>query len=602
MALLNLQSISLSFSSIPLIDHVDMQIHAGEKIALLGRNGSGKTTLMKLINGDIDPDDGVFVREKGLKTALLPQEVPRGLEGTVYDIVASGIVPHNISGSAMNSHEDENVPHRVEKVLSMLAIDPGLRFENLSAGMKRRVIMGRTIAGEPDILLLDEPTNHLDIDSIEWLEDFLCRYNKTIFFVTHDRAFLQKIADRIIEIDRGKLFDWRCEYLTFLQRKEAWLESEETRNQLFDKKLAQEEVWIRRGIKARRTRNEGRVRALMVMREERARRRERQGGVRMEAVNAERSGAMVIEAKDISFGYGEKPLIEGFDARIMRGDKIGIIGPNGCGKSTLVKILLGELAQLRGSVRTGSRLETAYFDQMRNRLDDSRTVRENVADGSDFIDREGGGNRHVIGHLQDFLFPPDRADVPVSVLSGGEKNRLLLAKLFARPSNVLVMDEPTNDLDIETIELLEELLLGYEGTLLVISHDRAFINNVATSTYVFEGEGAVKEYAGGYDDWQVQKKSSRSGAAKQQNPAREKKSVEKTRLNFKEKRELESLPGIIEAKENRMHEIYRMLAEPSFYQESSPRVAEINTELQNIERDIEILMKRWEELESFEEI
>ncbi len=601
MALINLQSISLSFSSVPLIDHVDMQIHAGEKIALLGRNGMGKTTLMKLINGDIDPDDGELVREKGLKTALLPQEVPRGLEGTVYDIVASGIIPHGRYGHDIDIHEDENVPRRIEKVLSMLSIDPGLRFENLSAGMKRRAILGRTIAGEPDILLLDEPTNHLDIDSIEWLEEFLCRYDKTIFFVTHDRAFLRKIADRIIEIDRGKLFDWRCDYLTFLKRKEAWIESEETRNILFDKKLAQEEVWIRRGIKARRTRNEGRVRALMVMREERARRRERQGAVRMEAVNAERSGAMVIEAKDITFSYGEKPLIQGFETRIMRGDKIGIIGPNGCGKSTLVKILLGELAPLRGSVRTGSRLATAYYDQLRNRLDESRTVRENVADGSDLIDREGG-SRHVIGYLQDFLFPPDRADVAVSVLSGGEKNRLLLAKLFARPSNVLVMDEPTNDLDIETIELLEELLLGYEGTLLVISHDRAFINNVATSTYVFEGEGSVREYAGGYDDWQVQKKAPRSGEPKRQNPVREKKSAEKTKLTFSEKRELESLPGIIEAKENRMHEIYRMLAEPSFYQESAPRVAEINAELQEIERDIEILMSRWEELESFEEI
>lgn len=596
MALLNLQQITLSFGSRPLLDGIDMQIHAGEKISLLGRNGSGKSTLMKLINGEIEPDEGTRILEKGVKTALLPQEVPGHLTGTVRDIVAGGIAPHHAGG-----FEEETALHRIERALSPLAVDPCLLFENLSAGMKRRVILGRTIVNEPDILLLDEPTNHLDIDSIGWLEDFLCRYDKTIFFVTHDRAFLHKVAGRIVEIDRGKLFDWKCDYGTFLKRKEAWLESEETRDNLFDKKLAQEEAWIRKGIKARRTRNEGRVRALMKMREERAGRRERQGTVHMESQNAEKSGRMIIEAADVSFGYDDTRLIDGFSVRIMRGDKIGIIGPNGCGKSTLIRLLMQDMKPGGGTVRRGTGIETAYFDQLRNLLDEDRTVRQNVTDGGEIIEFNGR-DRHVIGYLEDFLFTPDKADVKVSVLSGGEKNRLLLAKLFTRPSNLLIMDEPTNDLDIETIELLEELLLDYRGTLLLVSHDRAFINNVVTSILVFEGNGAVWEYAGGYDDWLVQRKAPASKETNQRKKPRENKRPENKKLTFLEKKELESIPRKIEDREERKQELYALLTNPSFYQESSRRVPEIKTELERVEQELEYLLKRWEELESLGKI
>jgi len=592
MALLNLQNISLSFDGSPLLDGIDLQIHAGEKISLLGRNGSGKTTLMRLMNGEIEPDRGARIVEKGVKTALLPQEVPAGLEGTVRDVVTGGLLGRHEGG------DEEEIDHyRVERALSMVAVDPGLSFSDLSAGMKRRVILGRAIVNDPDILLLDEPTNHLDIGSIEWLENFLGRYDRTIFFVTHDRAFMQKIAGRIIEIDRGRLFDWKCDYATFLRRKDAWLEAEETRDALFDKKLAQEEAWIRKGIKARRTRNEGRVRALMKMREERAARRERQGAVRMESRNAEQSGKMVIEAEDLYFGYGGVPLIRDFSTRIMRGDRIGIIGPNGCGKSTLIRLLLGDLAPVSGTVRRGSRIETAYFDQLRDTIDPDRTVRQNVAEGGEMIDM-GGRTRHVIGYLQDFLFTPARADVKAGVLSGGEKNRLMLAKLFTRPSNFLIMDEPTNDLDIETVELLEELLLEYAGTLILVSHDRAFINNVVTSTLVFEGNGEVREYAGGYDDWLLQRKVRESGQSVQFKKPRDKKAPETRKLTFKEKKELESIPQLITDKEKRVNDIHAILSDPAFYRENSARVPEIKAELEMLEHDLETLLHRWDELES----
>ncbi len=415
--------------------------------------------------------------------------------------------------------------------------------------------------------------------------------------MTHDRAFMQKIAGRIIEIDRGRLFDWKCDYATFLRRKDAWLEAEETRDALFDKKLAQEEAWIRKGIKARRTRNEGRVRALMKMREERAARRERQGAVRMESPNAEQSGKMVIEAEGLSFGYGGVPLIRDFSTRIMRGDRIGIIGPNGCGKSTLIRLLLGDLAPVSGTVRRGSRIETAYFDQLRDAIDPAGTVRQNVAEGGEMIDM-GGRTRHVIGYLQDFLFTPARADVKAGMLSGGEKNRLMLAKLFTRPSNFLIMDEPTNDLDIETVELLEELLLEYAGTLILVSHDRAFINNVVTSTLVFEGNGEVREYAGGYDDWLLQRKARESGQSVQPKKPRDKKAPETRKLTFKEKMELESIPQLITDKENRVNEIHAILSDPAFYRENSARVPEIKAELEMLEHDLETLLMRWEELES----
>ncbi len=597
MALINFQNISLAFGDISILDSVDIQIHKDEKICLLGRNGSGKSTMMKLINGDLDPDSGTIFREKGLKTALLPQEVPRGISGSVYSIIASGTVDHDSMLHHLDKFEEQKIRMQIEKTISLMNLDPELLFENLSAGMKRRVMLGRALAIEPDVILLDEPTNHLDIGSIRWLEDSLSRYDKTIFFVTHDRAFLQKIADRIIELDRGKIFDWKCDYRTFLQRKDAWLESEEIRNAGFDKKLAQEEAWIRRGVKARRRRNEGRVRELMKMREERAARKERAGSVRMEMQKAENSGRMIIEATDISFGYTDVKLFSKFSARIMRGDRIGIVGPNGCGKSTLMKTLLSELEPQTGNVRIGTGIQKAYFDQLRNQLDDDLSIKENVLDGGDVIEFNGR-KRHVIGYLEDFLFPPDRVDMPVKVLSGGEKNRLLLAKLFTRPSNFLVMDEPTNDLDIETIELLEEILLEYDGTLLLVSHDRAFLNNVVTGIFAFEGKSVVREYAGGYDDWLSQKANETVKGVKQKKNFAAKKTNEKTKLTFKEKKELESIPQEIEEKEKRKHEIFALMADPVFYQESGSKIAEIKEELEELEKDLVFLFARWEELES----
>lgn len=556
--------------------------------------------MMKLINGDIDADGGTIHREKGLRTSLLSQSVPDSLHGSLYEVIAGGISTPEAFHHHMDSTEELKWRQQIEKTLSLLTLDPEVMFETLSAGMKRRVLLGRALVSEPDILLLDEPTNHLDIDSIIWLEDFLQRYAKTLIFVTHDRRFLSRISTRIIEIDRGKLFDWKCGYTTFLERKDAWLEAEETQNELFDKKLAREEAWIRKGIKARRTRNEGRVRALKKMRDERAERRDLSGTVRMEIPKTGYSGKIVIEAEDISFSYGDAPLIKNFSTTIQRGDKIGIIGPNGCGKSTLIKLLLGELAPDSGTVKTGTRIEKAYFDQLRNQLDESLSVRKNVADGSEIIDFNGG-RKHIIGYLQDFLFPPDRADVPVSALSGGEKNRLLLAKLFTKPSNFLIMDEPTNDLDIETLELLEELLLDYKGTLLLVSHDRTFINNVVTSTFAFEGNGVVIENAGGYDEWLDRGDRSRVPETKPQKKFREKLVREKTKLTFKEKLELASLPSLLEEKEQRQREIFDLLADPSFYQTHGEKVAELKAELYGLEEEVERLFARWQELEEFKE-
>jgi ABC transport system ATP-binding/permease protein len=595
-ALINLQNISLAFGDITILDNVDIQIHKEEKICLLGRNGSGKSTMMKLINGDLEPDSGTIFREKGLKTALLPQEVPRDLSGNLYSIIASGTADHDSMLHYMDKFEEQKIRLQIEKTISLMNLDPELLFENLSAGMKRRVMLGRALANEPDVLLLDEPTNHLDIDSIKWLEDFLSRYDKTIFFVTHDRAFLQKIANRIIELDRGKIFDWKCDYRTFLQRKDAWLESEEIRNADFDKKLAQEEAWIRRGVKARRRRNEGRVRELIKMREERSARRERAGNVRMEMQKAENSGKMIIEATDISFGYTDVRLFSNFSTRIMRGDRIGIIGPNGCGKSTLMKTLLSELEPHSGIVRIGTGIQKAYFDQLRNQLDENLSIKENVLDGGDVIDFNGR-QRHVIGYLEDFLFPPDRVNTPVKVLSGGEKNRLLLAKLFTRASNFLVMDEPTNDLDIETIELLEEILLEYDGTLLLVSHDRAFLNNVVNGIFAFEGNSMVREYAGGYDDWLSQRADESVKDVKQKKNIQVKKANGKAKLTFKEKKELESIPHSIEEKEKKKHEKYALMADPAFYQQNGAEIAQTKSELEQLEKELDILYSRWGELE-----
>ena len=605
MALINLQNISLRFGNRIILDKIDIQIHEGEKISLLGCNGAGKSTIMKLIDGEIECDAGTIIREKGLRTALLGQDVPSDMTGSVYHVIAEGIHPLHAYDHHLDSKEEQKARQQVDKVLSLLAIDGDLKFENLSAGMKRRVMLGRALACDPDILLLDEPTNHLDIETIRWLEDFLSRYTKTVFFVTHDRTFMKKLANRIIELDRGNLFDWKCDYTTFLQRKEAWLDAEETRNALFDRKLSQEEKWIRQGIKARRTRNEGRVRALKKMREERSRRRELQGNVRMEIQKSESSGKMVIDVENVNFSYTSIPLIKDFSTLVERGDRIAVIGPNGCGKSTLIRLLLNETQPLSGSIKTGVRIDKAYFDQLRDRLDLNRTVRENVTDGNEIIDFNGR-QKHVIGYLQDFLFPPDMADVKVAALSGGERNRLLLAKLFTRPFNFLIMDEPTNDLDIETIELLEDILMDYTGTLLLVSHDRSFIDNVATCVLAFEGNGAVREYAGGYEDWQRKKDAE---AEKQKNTVKESavtKNVRenvkpvKKKLTFKEKALLESIPHMIEEKEKRKSEIIALMADPVFYRESGTSVSEIKTELENLEHELELLFLQWEELEALE--
>ncbi len=592
MALISLQNISLSFGGPALLEDISLQIHEGEKVCLMGRNGTGKSCLMKIIHGSLDMDSGERIVDSHIKTAFLPQDVPDTLSGSVYDCIAAGFSSSH-SGH-LDSNEEQKKHRQTEKTLSLMRLDGNLDTESLSAGMKRRVLLGKTLVNDPDILLLDEPTNHLDLEAIEWLEGFLVRYEKTVFFVTHDRMFLQHIANRIIELDRGRLFDWSCNYRTFLKRKDAWLDSEEQQNANFDKKLAKEEQWIRRGIKARRTRNEGRVRSLKKMREERAERRDQNGTARMEIQGSGPSGKIVIEAKGISFSYGENNILQNFSTTLLRGDRIGIIGPNGCGKSTLIKLLLQELEPQKGIVRTGTRLDAAYFDQLRNQLDEDKTVKENVTDGNEIIDFNGG-TKHVIGYLQDFLFTLDRIAQPVKALSGGEKNRLLLARLFTRPANLLVLDEPTNDLDLETVELLEELLMGYQGTLLLVSHDREFLNNVVTGTLGFMGNGTVEEGAGGYDEWK--QRSSNSMPLEKEKKIREKKSNPKTKLSFKENLELKELPLSIDEKEKQRDQLFAKLGDPELYKEQGDNIAELKKQFEDIEAELEKLYSRWDELE-----
>ncbi|HSO66319.1 MAG TPA: ATP-binding cassette domain-containing protein, partial [Desulfatirhabdiaceae bacterium] len=512
MALISLKNICMGFGGNLLLDHVQLQIEAGDRVCLLGRNGTGKSTLLRLINGDMSADEGEIQKQQNVRIAMLSQDVPQDLSGLTQDIVYAGF--ENPNSTAEGTVEvDWSRRLHVEKTLSRMNLNPQARFETLSAGLKRRVMLAKGLAQDPDILLLDEPTNHLDIEAISWMEDFLLKDARTLLFVTHDRLFLQRLATRIMELDRGRLTDWSCGYATFLERKQANLDAEAGQQRQFDKNLAREEAWIRQGVKARRTRNEGRVRALEKMREERRSRQERTGSVRLRAQEAKRSGKLVFEANGVSFGYENKsPLIQDFSTVILRGDKLGIMGPNGSGKTTLLKLLLGQISPITGEIRHGVHLETAFFDQLRSQLDEDRTVAENVGNGNDTI-LFNGKSRHIMGYLQDFLFSPDRARSPVRILSGGERNRLLLAQLFTRPSNVLIMDEPTNDLDAETLELLEELLFDYPGTLLLVSHDRAFLNHVVTSTLVLEGDGIVCEYVGGYDDW-VRQKNSESSTTK----------------------------------------------------------------------------------------
>jgi len=591
MSLVVLKEVSIGYRGPLLLDAVDCRIDAKQRIGLLGRNGAGKTTLMRLMVGDEAPDSGAVVVDAMTRVALLPQDVPDDVTGPITEIIGQGLDAEDTPAW--------QVDQQVAQIASRMHLEMGQDFSQLSAGMKRRVLLARAIISKPDLLLLDEPTNHLDIDSIAWLEDFLASWPGTILFVTHDRRFLQKLATRILEIDGGRLFDWSCDYQTFLQRKEAALAAEEKQNAQFDKKLAQEEVWIRQGIKARRTRNEGRVRALEKMRQERRQRREKAGQAKIEIQEGQRSGQLVTEVSEISFAYPDLPVVENFSTVIMRGDKVGIIGPNGAGKTTLLRLLLGTLEPQSGSVRHGVNLQVAYFDQLRKQLDEELSVEENVGEGSQSVFINGKA-KHVLGYLQDFLFAPERARMPVRFLSGGERNRVLLAKLFARPANVIVLDEPTNDLDAETLELLEERLVNYPGTVLVVSHDRTFLNNVVTSSIVFES-GQVREYAGGYDDWLRQRSVSSKPAEPAVKPTKKttKPAVgtEMRRLSFKEKQELSALPETIENLESQIAKIHEAMAAAEYYQQAGEILAADKAQLTQWEEELSVAVQRWCELE-----
>ena len=600
MPLVTFDNLSIRFRGPALLDGVSAVIEPAQRIGLLGRNGAGKSTLMRIISGDVTPDSGRCVIAPGSHVARLEQEVPASVaesgDGTVEAVIRSG-------WRSTDEHDDWKLEKELERLVEATRLDPAAMFSDLSAGLKRRTLLARALVSKPDLLLLDEPTNHLDLAAIQWLESFLTSWPTALLFVTHDREFLRRVATRILEIDRGRLFDWSCDYDTFLKRKEEALAAEEKQNALFDKRLAEEERWIRQGIKARRTRNEGRVRALKKMRVERGERREKEGSAKMAIQEADRSGALVARAEDVSFAYNDSdPVFTGLTTTLMRGDKIGVIGPNGAGKTTLLRVLLGELPPSSGSVRTGTNIELAYFDQLRGQLADDQTAESAVADGYDTV-KIGGNSRHVLGYLRDFLFTPDRARTPIKSLSGGERNRLLLAKLFAKPANVIVLDEPTNDLDAETLDLLEERLIDYDGTLLIVSHDRAFLNNVVTSTLVFEPEG-VREYVGGYDDWVRQradsasKKETEKPAPKQEKPKQQEKSAGGRKLAYKEKRELESLPQTIEKLETRLGELHAQMADPSFYKGPPEEIAAAQKETADLQAELDTAFTRWEELEA----
>jgi ATP-binding cassette subfamily F protein uup len=626
MAWIQVRDISFSYGGANLLEDVSFQIDNGERIGLLGRNGAGKSTLLKLLAGALRPDNGEIIVAPGLGIARLAQEVPLGAEHTVFEEVAAGlgedgravtrihVLSRQTSAVADPDLQTEldqlhksvdpetawKRQQQIESVMSRMNLDPDAPFDALSSGMKRRVLLAQALVDQPDVLLLDEPTNHLDIDAIRWLEEFLLREGLTLVFVTHDRAFLQRLANRIIEIDRARLFDWTCDYQTFLTRKEAALEAEARQEALFDKKLAQEEAWIRTGIKARRTRNEGRVRALEKLRAVRRQRRAQTGNVRMRAQDAVRSGKVVAVAENVSHQFGDLSVLKDFSATVWRGDKIGIIGPNGAGKTTLLRILLGELTPTEGTVRLGANVEPAYFDQLRAQLDEDRSAADNVADGRHTV-VINGRSRHIVGYLQDFLFSGERARSLVRYLSGGERNRLLLAKMFTRPANVLVLDEPTNDLDTETLQLLENLLVEFSGTLLLVSHDRAFLNNVVTSTLVFEGGGGVKEYDGGYDDWLRQRGEPTSDNAGSEKPQADKqgpKLGQARKLTYREQRELEGLPQLIDALEAQQAELHRSMAEPEFYKQAGEEIARATARLEELNAELKGAYERWEELDA----
>jgi ATP-binding cassette subfamily F protein uup len=595
MALLSLLDINLSFGGPAILKSVNLQIDPGERVCLLGRNGAGKSTLMRIIAGEIEPDTGDVFRPAGALYTRLTQEVPTDIHGSVHDVVATGLRQEG------HHEEDWEREIRVENLLDRLQLDPHAEFSTLSGGLKRRVLLARALAGQPDLLLLDEPTNHLDIESILWLEEFLLQSKLSLFFVTHDRVFLRKLATRIVELDRGRLVSWACDYDTYLVRKQDVLEAEERQQALFDKKLAQEEAWIRRGVRAQRSRAQSRINQLMQMRAERRARRERTGNVTLKLAEAERSGVKVIEADAMTFAWPDgRVLVRDFTTTLIRGDKIGIIGPNGAGKTTLIKLLLGQLAPTSGEIRQGTNLEVVYFDQLREQIDDARSVADNIANGNATVTVEGR-SRNVISYLQDFLFAPERARTPAGVLSGGERNRLLLARLFTKPANVLVMDEPTNDLDAETLDLLEDLLVEYQGTLLLVSHDREFLDNVVTSTLVFEGDGRIGDYVGGYADWLRQRAAPKppaqepvgKGSRRDQAAPR----VARRKLTNKEQRELESLPARIEALEKEQAELTVTLANPPGKAERSAW-SDARARFEACEREHAEAFARWEELEA----
>jgi ATP-binding cassette subfamily F protein uup len=591
MPLLQLRQLTLKYGAAPLLDRIDFQVEPGERVCLLGRNGAGKTSLMRIITGEETPNEGELILSDSVRVTRLIQEIPGDIAGTVMEVLHSGLRP--------DRHEEEwQSDIRLEELAADMQLPVQAEFSSLSGGLKRRVLLARALAGQPDILLLDEPTNHLDLDSILWLERHLLEAKLTLFFVTHDRTFLRKLATRIVELDRGQLTSWACDYDTYLERKAANLEAEEKQWAAFDKKLAQEEAWLRQGVKARRTRNEGRVRALLKMRTERNERRQREGTARIEIQAGSLSGQKVIEARDISFAFGDRAIVRAFSTTVWRGDKIGIIGPNGGGKTTLLKLLLGQLAPDSGEVKLGTNLQVVYLDQLRGQIDDAKTVAQNVAGDAETVTFQGRP-RHIHSYLQDFLFRADRIRMPAKMLSGGERNRLLLARLFLQPANVLVLDEPTNDLDAETLELLEELVLDYAGTLLLVSHDRAFLDHVVTSTLVFEGEGRVTEYTGGYEDWLRQRPSAAAAI-----PAPEAKAAppprveEKVKFLKREQRELDELPARIEKMEEEVSALNHRLWDPELYKSEPAKIPQLKAELAVLETRIKEGYLRWEFLET----
>ncbi len=628
MPLIQFADVSHAFGGPPVLEKVSFLIEPGERVCLVGRNGAGKSTLLALARGDFPPDDGQVLRDAGVRVGHLAQALPGDQDDSVFTAVAGGLpevgrllaeyheAAHQVAVNpadskaltvlerlqqALEARDGWRLNQRVETVLSRLELDPDARVGSLSGGWRRRVLLGRALVTEPDLLLLDEPTNHLDIEAIEWLEGEVQAFSGGVLFVTHDRRFLERTATRILELDRGRLSSWPGNYQRYLERREARLAEEAKHNAEFDKRLAQEEVWIRKGIEARRTRNEGRVRALLDLRNQRRERRDLEGKARFDIQEAERSGKLVIETKGLTHALGGRTLVRNLDLTVMRGDRIGLIGPNGVGKTTLLRLLLGELTPDAGSVRHGTKLQVAYFDQARERLDDEASVADNVGQGRDFIEI-GNERRHIMGYLQEFLFAPERARSPVRALSGGERNRVLLARLFSQPANVVVMDEPTNDLDVETLELLEERLLAFQGTLLVVSHDRAFLDNVVTSTVAFEPGGRVAEYVGGYSDWLRQRPvAAKPGPAKAATApvaAKTAPTAKPAKLSYNQQRELDQLPARIEALEAEQHGLTEQTSDPAFYTRTQDTQRVVLERLSAIERELEQAYSRWDELES----